>query len=206
MERPLIFLDRYVKSSGTGRTCATEILRRELGGEMRSIEIRAAPSGKPLLWGTEGHVAIAHSGDCIAVYVGPEDAGIDLERMKSRKNVLEIASLLFSPAEAARCAEGGATGLARFYRAWTEREATLKRYGLGVLDSLPRGSPDPRETRHWRISRATDTETTLGAAKEFLLCLSAPEETLERVEIRILYDSGLDPASLMPWAAKRGDY
>jgi hypothetical protein len=206
MERPLIFLDRYVKSSGTGRERAAEILRRELACEMRSIEIRAAPSGKPLLWGADYHVAIAHSGDTIAVYVGHEDAGIDIERMKSRKNIPEIAALLFSPAEAARCAEGGATGLARFYRAWTEREATLKRYGFGVLDSLPRGSPDPRETRHWRISSAVGSEKPLGAAKEYILCLSAPKETLERIEIRILDDSGLDPASLTFLAPERGDY
>ena len=197
MERPLIFLDRYVKSSGSGRERATEILRRELAPEMRSIEIHAAPSGKPLLFGAEAHVAIAHSGAIIALYVGQADAGIDIELIKERKNTQEIAELLFSPADAARCADGGALGQALFYRAWTEREATLKRSGLGVMDSLPPGSPNPRETRHWHIARANKAD---GAATEYILCLSAPAATLERVELRILGDSGLDPASLMPWA------
>ena len=46
---------------------------------MRSIEIRAAPNGKPLLFGAEARVAIAHSGGILALYVGREDAGIDVE-------------------------------------------------------------------------------------------------------------------------------
>jgi phosphopantetheinyl transferase len=158
--------------------------------------VRADPNGKPFLSGDEAAISLSHSGTLLAIYIGPENAGVDIERIKKRDNAAEIAQMFFPPEETARCFLAGSFDLLRFYHAWTEREATLKRYGLTLAAKIPAGT---HAARHWRL-------TVTGAeGAEYALCLSASPEILETVEIRILSDANVDPASIKSVDRERAD-
>lgn len=170
------------------------ILGKERSPNAPVLEVRADPRGKPFLAGDDEEISLSHSGSLLAIYVGPENAGIDIERIKKRDNATEIAQLFFSVEETARCFSDGAFDLIRFYRAWTEREATLKRYGLTLAEKIPEGN---HAAKHWRL--IVSGQAGIGqAGTEYALCLSASPAILETVEIRILPDANVEPASIKP--------
>ncbi len=189
MEGPQILLCPYVKSFGTGKEQASRILGKSRPARAPVLEVRAEPSGRPYVAGDDVAISLSHSGSLLAIYVGPENAGVDIERIKKRDNATEIAQMFFSADETARCCINGTFDLVCFYHAWTEREATLKRYGLTLAAKIPAGT---HTTKHWSL-----TVPGQGGA-DYALCLSASPAILDTVEIRILSDANVDPASIKP--------
>lgn len=171
----------YSRKTGTGRDRAREVLARELSRSPDEIAIGVMPDGKPFLCGEDAHIGISHSGDTLAIYVGPSEAGIDIERVKPRANAAEIAELVFSEKEKMEYAYGDGKSLFRFYRLWTAMEATLKRQGLGLSGLTQRKEYDPSEIRHWQVG------------SDYILCVSAERTVLSDIEIRILPGTAIDP-------------
>lgn len=82
----------------------------------------------------------SHSGSHALIAIGRGVApGIDLERLRERPRVLEIARRYFSHEEAAALAALPATALhAAFLDLWTAKEAVLKALGRGIAFGLDR--------------------------------------------------------------------
>jgi 4'-phosphopantetheinyl transferase len=116
-----------------GRALLRGVLERVAPPPARGWRIQKLASGRPLLVG-EGvkvpSVSASHSGDWVACAVSFDgDIGIDIERMRSDRDLTGIAARAFGPAE---CAEVKAGGCARFYAVWTLREAIAKAVGIGL--------------------------------------------------------------------------
>ena len=181
MISPRIIICPYSKKAGTGRDQARYVLAREFSRSLDMIAIDARPDGKPFLRWEDVHIGITHSGALLALYIGPSEAGIDVERVKPRANVAEIAELVFSEREKREYAHGDGESLVRFYRTWTTMEATLKRQGLGLSGLARRTECDSAEIRHWQIGPG------------YILCVSAEQTVLEDIEIRVLPETAIDP-------------
>lgn len=176
----------YSRKSGSGRDQAREVLAREFSRLPEEIAIGVRPDGKPFLCGESAQIGISHSGAVLAVYIGPSEAGIDIERVKPRANAAEIADLVFSEREKGEYATGDGESLFRFYRSWTAMEATLKRHGLGLSGLAGRAECDPGEIRHWQVGH------------DYILCVSAERTVLDALEILVLPETAIDPMGVIP--------
>ncbi len=120
-----------------GRGILRRLLSKYLGRPPASFEIHTNPFGKPL---TDGDICfnLSHSGP-LAVYAFARNAGvgIDLERIRTDVECLEIASRYFTDAEVV---ELKGTPKERrsetFFRCWTRKEAYVKALGRGLSMSI----------------------------------------------------------------------
>jgi 4'-phosphopantetheinyl transferase len=92
----------------------------------------AAPAGVPKL-----RFNVSHTNDFIACLVGLErDLGVDVENVRRRGRIVEIADRYFSRAEVdALHRHPPHEQLARFFEYWTLKEAYIKARGMGL--SIP---------------------------------------------------------------------
>ncbi len=176
---PRVFIQPYQKRLGAGRKKAISLLSRILGVPEDSLVLGESETGKPFIENLPGiHIGISHSGGYLAVYVGPEEAGIDIERLKSGRNLDELASFWFSEAEKKAMREWKGEPLLGFYRVWTEKEARFK-----LLDSKESARAADRESAgvtvgHWVLDNA------------FMLCVCAGRGILDGIEF--VYADGVD--------------
>jgi 4'-phosphopantetheinyl transferase len=99
-------------------------------------------SGKPQLGDESGiRFNLSHSGPfaLIAVSAGRE-VGVDVEVMSSDRDLVRLAEIALSPAEAAAVRDAGPDQVPAFYEAWVRKEAVAKCLGVGLGAPLP---PDP---------------------------------------------------------------
>lgn len=132
------------------------VLGRYLGREPGSVEVVAAPGGKPVLVpvsssdaGVEPTLAfsVGHSADLYGVALGCcASVGFDIERRRSVPRAAAIAGRWFGDREA-RGLEGldGDELQGEFMRLWTAKEALAKRHGAG-LRLMMRGDVDELDT------------------------------------------------------------
>jgi len=139
--------------------------------------------GKPSLAAQAGarpiRFNLAHSADMavIAVTHGRE-VGVDVERLDTRFDSLEIAERFFSPDEAAALRGRSPSAQSRaFLHCWTRKEAYLKARGLGLIWPLDRfevsASPghaalltvcdDPTELSRWCVQDLNTEPGYVGA-------------------------------------------
>ena len=123
-------------------TCARGILRTILGRyltmEPQNIHFLYNDYGKPYLVTEKKsnfvQFNLSHSGD-LALYVFSKDyeVGIDLEKVKSFDNLLDIAQQFFSVQEIANLNTVQAERrLESFYKCWTRKESVIKAIGCGL--------------------------------------------------------------------------
>ena len=149
-------------------------LRQILGGaldiEPLAVPILEGPHGKPSLApGRRPEIGfnVSHSGErfVVAAAVGMAP-GVDVERVRPRRNLPGLARRFFSPAEQEEVA-AAPDPLQAFYRVWTRKEAVIKADGRGVAIGLARfdvnaGEPPallharwagtaPDEAAHWSL-------------------------------------------------------
>ncbi|MDX1493364.1 MAG: 4'-phosphopantetheinyl transferase superfamily protein [Longimicrobiales bacterium] len=141
------------------------ILARYLGQDPESVEVVAAPGGKPVLLprgASLGEAAgktagertastfpfsVGHSGDLYGVAVGTSaSVGFDIERRRGVPRAEAIARRWFGPEEA-RILDGlqGEELEREFMRLWTGKEALAKRHGAG-LRLMMRGDVEELDT------------------------------------------------------------
>jgi hypothetical protein len=131
----------YIGLSILSNTCkkllsaeARRILSRLEGGER---EIENGEQGRPFFPGGEVDFNIAHSGSIVAVSLvrgGTLRTGCDIELIRPRTNIREIAETYFSSNERDYIFSQGESSDKRFYEIWTLKECYLKLKGFSVFD------------------------------------------------------------------------
>jgi 4'-phosphopantetheinyl transferase len=122
-----------------GRLLAKHLASSALGIEAKRVSIERGPEGGPYVAGGFS-LSIAHSGGVVLCAVARFGVGVDIERIKPRRDIDGIAGYAFAQTEvAALRMQPTMEREKRFYALWTLKEAHVKRLGLG-LASL-RGGP-----------------------------------------------------------------
>jgi 4'-phosphopantetheinyl transferase len=141
---------------------AVQVWRIELGAEDRRAQARAAlgriladalgepeppalergENGKPRLAVDPGRLSfnLSHSGGLALVALAPGgvDVGVDVERIKERRDLARLAARWLPEADArAVAAVPPAEQPSVFYPAWTRHEARVKCTGVGLAGEAP---------------------------------------------------------------------
>ena len=135
--------------AGDGRAAARRALHRILGAylgvEPEAVELTAGERGKPELAAVPPPISfnLSHSGGLalVAVAAGGTGVGIDVERLRPRRDLVRLAARWLPARDAeAVTAAPEAEREAVFYAAWTHFEARAKCTGAGL--SGPRPGPE----------------------------------------------------------------
>ena len=131
---------------GGGREAARAALGGLLGDYLGTAEPPALATdaeGKPRLAAEPGRLSfnLSHSDDLalVAVAPGAVPVGVDVERLKGRRDLARLAARWLPPEDAGAIAAAGA-GAERevaFYAAWTRHEARVKCTGVGLAGPAP---------------------------------------------------------------------
>ncbi len=152
------------------RGALRRVLAGTLGIDPLLVPIVQGAHGKPRL-GSDRRPPIgfnfSHSGDrfVVAIALGMEP-GVDIERIRARRDLAGLARWSFSPAEQEEVA-AAPEPMDAFYRVWSRKEAVIKADGRGIAIGLDRfdvnaGEPSalldarwegaaPGEAAHWSL-------------------------------------------------------
>jgi 4'-phosphopantetheinyl transferase len=167
------YFERHRQRFLAGRGLLRAILARYLHQPPETLRFAYGLHGKPTVEaGGDLHFNLSHSGDAglLGITHGRE-IGVDLEQVRPRGNLEELAQRFFAPAEvAALAAVAPAEKTLAFFHGWTRKEAFLKAGGEGLsrlLDqftvSLRPGEParllavagDREEASRWELRALT---------------------------------------------------
>jgi 4'-phosphopantetheinyl transferase len=126
---------------GVARRALAALLAGYLGGA-DAAELEVADNGKPRLAREPGRLAfnLSHSGGLalIAIAPGGTEIGVDVERLRPRRDLARLAERWLPPADAAAVAAAAESEReAVFYAAWTRHEARVKCTGAGIAGPAP---------------------------------------------------------------------
>jgi 4'-phosphopantetheinyl transferase len=153
--------DRFVATRGLLRT----ILARYLQVDPAGLQFTAGEYGKPALSAEQLYFNLSHTADSLVIVVSDlENIGVDIERIKPRSSLPQLARRCFSKAEFnAWHLFSESQRQQVFYKLWTQKEAFVKAVGRGVALGLDRCEVDlagsgflkvPQEyglAENWRI-------------------------------------------------------
>ncbi len=100
------------------------------GADVSKLELGRRAGGKPYFKNSDLKFGVSHSGGLAVCGLGYNEIGIDVERIKNRKNIEDFAKRFFSDAECDIIRKGDVTE--GFFTVWTGKEAELKRTGRGI--------------------------------------------------------------------------
>ena len=168
------------------RGALRRILAATLGIDPLAVPLVEGAHGKPSLApGAEPPVGfnVSHSGDrfVVAVAIGVEP-GVDIERIRARRDLAGLARWSFSPAEQAEVA-AAPQPMDAFYRVWSRKEAVIKADGRGIaigLDRFDVSAGEPAALLNARWERAAPGE----AARWSLHSLEAPSGYAAALAVR----------------------
>jgi 4'-phosphopantetheinyl transferase len=131
-----------VEGRAAARRALREILGAYLGTAAEAVAMTIGERGKPRLATSPPPLAfnLSHSGELalIAVSEGGTEVGIDVERLRPRRDLVRLAARWLPAADAEAVAAADEQGReAVFYDAWTRHEARTKCSGAGL------GGPPP---------------------------------------------------------------
>ncbi len=106
-------------------------LARRLGCSPQDIRFRIGEHGKPECEGGGIHFNLSHSGDCLAMAFDDTPIGIDVERMRPRPRMEQLAQRIMSPAQFAAFRERGCAA-EEFFACWCAAEALIKQVGGSI--------------------------------------------------------------------------
>jgi 4'-phosphopantetheinyl transferase len=133
------YQERHRRRFAIGRGVLRVLLGRYLQKPPGRIQFRYGMHGKPVLEeGGDLHFNLSHSGDAgLLALTRGQEIGIDLEQVRSRDHLEELAQRFFAPAEvAALAAVAPADKELAFFQCWTRKEAFLKAGGEGLARPL----------------------------------------------------------------------
>jgi len=114
-------------------------LGQYLGIEPRAIRFGSTGNGKPQLAdGSEIHFNLSHTEGTAALVVARQRrVGIDVEKIRSNLNPVELAARFFSPEECEWLrSQPASQQLAAFFSCWTAKESYIKAVGEGLSMEL----------------------------------------------------------------------
>jgi phosphopantetheinyl transferase len=123
---------------GAARAALAAILVEYLG----AVELSVDANGKPRLAVAPERLSfnLSHSGDLalVAIAPGEVEVGIDVERLRPRRDLVRLAERWLPTADADAVATAGEAELEPvFYAAWTRHEARVKCTGTGIAGPMP---------------------------------------------------------------------
>jgi len=124
------------------RLLRTVLARYLADSDPTAIRLRVDERGKPRLCDEPGiRFNLSHSGPfaLVAVAAGRE-VGVDVEVISGDRDVVRLAEVALSRAEASAVRDAGPDRVPAFYEAWVRKEAVAKCLGVGLGAALP---PDP---------------------------------------------------------------
>ena len=115
-----------------------QVLSQYLDVTPAGLQFASGEFGKPALVGHNLHFNLSHSEDRLAIAVsGLENVGIDIEQIKPRNSLSELANRCFSAAEFAVWSALPDTRQQQvFFQLWTKKEAFVKAVGRGIALGL----------------------------------------------------------------------
>ena len=148
------------------RGALRRILAATLGIDALAVLIIEGGHGKPRLEPDERPTIgfnLSHSGGrfVVAIALGVEP-GVDVERIRPRRNFEGLSRRFFSPTEQMEVA-AAPDPLSAFYRVWTRKEAVIKADGRGVgigLDRFDVNAAEPPFLRDARWNGADPDEAS----------------------------------------------
>lgn len=205
---------RFRHASDRSRSLWAELFARwrlaEAAGVSPSeVEIAHDEKGKPFWPGGSFSVSLSHSGGYIAVAMGREAVGVDVE--KKRKATPAVAKRWFRPKENALLESLSEQERTRtFFLLWTLKEAALKQMGEGLSGGLETvdclalmkaarsGSEDTLAGR----SFAFDVDATVGVVtRRAELPKTLSVFTMEERTVGVYGDAGFsEQAAILPTA------
>lgn len=134
------------------------LLAARHGAAPESLRFATGPHGKPCLPAARGGFNTSHAEGFALVALSEEaDVGVDVELVRDRGDIHDLARGVFDGAERARLARTPPAGAIRdFLAGWTRKEAVLKAHGAGLTIEA-RDVPVGLE-RARRIVRVDDRE------------------------------------------------
>jgi len=129
-----------------GRGLRRKMLADATGMSAEELNFAQSEEGKPRALNAAGwDFNVSHSGDYVAVAVGQDQVGVDLEQIRSVREMELIVDRYFHPdeAEAWRSLPPGLREEA-FFVLWSAREAAMKCVGFGLARGLSITRVDPR--------------------------------------------------------------
>jgi 4'-phosphopantetheinyl transferase len=126
---------------GAARRALAELLAAHLGGAAAAA-VEVGENGKPRLARDPGRLAfnLSHSGALalVAIAAGGSEVGVDIERLRPRRDLARLAARWLPAADAAAVAGAPESEReAAFYAAWTRHEARVKCTGAGLSGPPP---------------------------------------------------------------------
>jgi len=138
------------------RGALRRILAAALGIDALAVPVIEGAHGKPRIEsGGRPTVGfnLSHSGDRFVVAIALDtEPGVDIERIRPRRNLEGLSRRFFSTAEQAEVA-AAPDPLGAFYRVWTRKEAVIKADGRGVGIGLDRFDVNAGEPPFLRDAR-----------------------------------------------------
>ena len=203
---------RFRHASDKNRSLWAELFARwrlaeAAGVPVSEVAIAHDEKGKPFWPGGSLSLSISHSGNYIAVAVGQEAVGVDVE--KKRKAAPAVAKRWFRPEENELLESLSETERTQtFFRLWTLKEAALKYAGeglsggienvdcLALIEAARSGAEDALAGR----SFALDGDATVGVvARRGELPTEARLFTIEAVEQGVYGDANFaERATILP--------
>jgi 4'-phosphopantetheinyl transferase len=134
------------REARVARAAARHLLARELGIAPAAVEISRhcahcgdPAHGKPFVIGDQISFSLTHSGSlgCVAIAPAGVRLGVDVEAVRERVRLHQLAARVCAPAELAAWESLPVDEqLAGFFALWTAKEAYLKATGKGITSSL----------------------------------------------------------------------
>jgi phosphopantetheinyl transferase len=124
----------------TARAATRSILAAYLGIEAGAVELVGGEGGKPRLAAPAAlSFNLSHAAGLGLIAIAAVEVGIDVERLRPRRDLARLAARRLPAADAeavAKASEAEREGL--FYAAWTRHEARVKCAGTGIFGPPPR--------------------------------------------------------------------
>lgn len=181
MNKPVLILIPFTRSFGNGREQSLPIIAEYLSLPADRIQFVQNGSGKPALYGFPGvHIGISHSRNLLAVYIGPENAGVDVEFIKPRIYMEDMARLICTDTEFRLFKEGGTEQLRVFYGLWTRKEAAIKKAGGELSDLFLHDTPADCSYRYWLVTG------------DYMICMAGSQRMLSSVSVESRLSSSVN--------------
>lgn len=128
--------DRYLRIEDRRRCLVAEALLRYALGTTDYTVVKN-PQGKPRIAGRDDfHYNLSHAGNWVAIAYGPEEVGIDIEKITWDAGKERLARRFFTQNEQSYVFQDAEHQAERFFAVWTAKESYLKYLGTGLSKSL----------------------------------------------------------------------